>query len=120
MSLLLRPDQVALYSPAGGSDEHGWELAGTRSVWDGHGNYQPGPGWSDPTARDAGGRGPHAPAGTDTGNLYLPPEAPVADGMVAVVNGTAFTLGQARLVRDPRGVGDLDCWVTAATRKAGS
>jgi hypothetical protein len=46
----------------------------------------------------------------------LPPDAPLADGMVAVIDGTPYALSQCRKMRDPRCDGDgLTCWQATAT-----
>jgi hypothetical protein len=112
VSLLLAADEVALYPP-GGADPHGWALPGAAPSWRGRGSWQPGPGASDPGAADRGGHGPQGPATVALGQLFLPPEAPVADGVVALVGGRRYALSQTRLVRDPRGTGDLDCWAAS-------
>jgi hypothetical protein len=115
MGLLLDPDPVALYEPAG-EDGHGWALPGDGPpVWSGRGNLQPAPGGTDRTAADGGGHGPHDPAAHPSAVLYLPPAAPVAEGMVAEVGGRLWALSQVRRVTDPRGLDDLDCWTATAT-----
>ena len=48
--------------------------------------------------------------------LYLPIDAPVADGMVAAVGGGLYVLSQARPVRDPRG--DRVTWTAGKRRPA--
>jgi hypothetical protein len=114
VSLLLAVDQVTLYAPPPGSDAHGWALEPTAQVWAGAGNLQRTPGRSDVFAAAGGGHGPHAPNVQPGAILYLPPGAPVADGVVAEIGGQRFALSQARYVTDPRGTGDLDCWVATA------
>jgi len=113
MAVLLANTEVELY-PAGGEDGHGWALPGAVLAWRGAGSWQPAPGVSDAAAGDRGGHGPQRPATAALGQVYLPPDAPVADGVVAVIGGRAYALAQARLVTDPRGHGDLDCWVASA------
>jgi len=114
VSLLLAPDVVALY-PGGGSDSHGWALPDNAApVWEGPGNLQPVPGRSDAGAADGGGHGPYDPAHGAAAVIYLPPDAPVADGIAAVVRGQGWVLSQARLIEDPAGM-DLTCWVATAT-----
>lgn len=115
MTVLLAPDPVALY-PAAGADEHGWALPGTDPAWSGSGNLQLALGRSDPRAADGGGHGPHQPAAVPEGTLYLPPEAPVVEGIVAVVRGRAFVLSSVRLIPDPTyPTGGLTCWACLAS-----
>jgi hypothetical protein len=102
MTLLLAADQVDLYPPSAGTDAHGWAVPGTAPpAWAGLGNLQLGPGPSDPRAAEGGGAGPFGPAAADHGTLYLPTDAPAADGCVAVVRGQAYVLSGTRLVPDP-------------------
>jgi len=110
--LLLSPAQVALYDQAADPDTHGWAQPDLSApVWQGQCSYQPGPGPSDPRASEGGGAGPYEPNAAALATLYLPPDAPVADGMVAVVGSQHLALARARLVTDPTGTGQLDCWV---------
>jgi hypothetical protein len=115
MSLNLGADQVTLYSPPAGADAHGWALAPTAAVWAGLGSLQPVPGRSDDAAGPGGGHGPHDPARSRLALLYLPPAANPADGMVAHIGGEQYALSQCRIVTDPRGTGELDCWTATAT-----
>lgn len=112
--ILLAPEPVALYA-AEGADSHGWALPGSAELWAGHGTLQAAPGVSDGLAGAGGGHGPYDPRSGASATLYLPPDAPVADGLVATVAGRRFYLSQTRLVTDPRGTGDLDCYVATAT-----
>jgi hypothetical protein len=115
VSLVLATDLVDLFPP-GGLDEYGSrEPGGGRPVWTGAGNFQLGPGRSDPRAAAGGGRGPDDPAATETGTLYLPPESGAVDGWSARVRGRLFALSSVRLVVDPTG-GALDCLAATATR----
>jgi hypothetical protein len=114
VSLLLTPDHVVLY-PAGELDPRGWREPGDEPAWEGAGNLQLQPGITDPRAADGGGRGPHDPARDHTGQLYLPPDAPVADGMAAVVRGDTYWLGQTRLMEDPTAGARAACWVSTVT-----
>lgn len=115
MSLLLARDDVVLTAPDG-LDEHGWRLPdGTEPLpWSGVGNLQLMPGISNPRAAEQGGRGPFGPARDNTGQLYLPADAPVADGVQAQVRGRRYVLAQARLVTDPVDA-NLTCWSATAT-----
>jgi hypothetical protein len=115
MSVNLAPSPVTLYSPPPGADAHGWALEPTAQVWTGQGSLQPGPARSDALAAQGGGHGPHDPKWSALGVLYLPPDAPVTEGMVAAVGGEHYAVSQARLVTDPRGTGDLDCWTATVT-----
>ncbi len=112
--LLLAADTITLFA-AGAADTHGWAQPGTTAAWTGQGSLQAGPGRTDPLAADAGGHGPFAPQHGLLAVLYLPPDAPVTEGMVAEVGGQHYHLSQARLVKDPLGSGGLDCWVAVAT-----
>jgi hypothetical protein len=118
MSLLLAPDYVALYTPPGTADEHGWALADAAAEpdWAGQGSLQRAPGRSDDAAGQGGGHGPRDPAASALAVIFLPTDAPVADGTIAEVGGQWWALSQTRLVGDPRGTGDLDCWAATATQ----
>lgn len=114
--VLLAPDEVALYEPAG-LDPHGWRLPGDEPAWQGRGNLQLGPGISDPRAGPGGGRGPFGPARDQAGTLYLPvmDGLEIEDGQVAVIRGRVYVLSQARLVVDPSGWLPISCWVATVT-----
>ena len=114
MSLLLDPQPVTLYASTG-ADGHGWESAPDLPLWTGQGSLQAAPGVSDALAAGGGGAGPYAPRAGAAAVLYLPPDAPVTDGLVATVAGRSYYLGRSRLVTDPTGSGDLDCYVAEAT-----
>lgn len=116
--LLLARDAVTLY-PAGVSDDaHGWAEPGDAAapLWTGTGNFQGRPGRSATLAADSGGHGPFDPLAGAAGVLYLPPDAPVEDGMLAELRGQRFALSQAFYVTDPADPGGaLDCWAAVAT-----
>jgi len=114
MTVLLDPAQVTLYD-AGGADAHGWKLPPTSPIWTGRGSLQAQPGATDALASAGGGHGPYDPRAGASAVLYLPADAPVADGLVASVGSQSFYLSASRFVTDPRGTGDLDCWVANAT-----
>jgi hypothetical protein len=115
MTLLLGADQVTLYPAGSAADSHGWALAGTPAAWQGSGSLQTSPGMSADTAAQGGGHGPYDPNATRLATLFLPPDAPVAEGCVADVRGERYHLTQVRLVTDPTGTGGLDCWAASAT-----
>jgi hypothetical protein len=118
--LLLGADAVTLYREATAADAHGWALADLSApVWTGAGSFQRSPGRTDARADQGGGHGPYDPRSGALALLYLPPDAPVADGLIAEVGGQTFALSQTRPVHDPRGTGDLDCWVAVATGTGG-
>jgi len=120
VSLLLAPSTVALYEETPAPDAHGWALPDLSApVWQGQGSLQRSPGRSDGQAAQGGGHGPYDPNAGALAQLYLPPDAPVADGVIAEVDGQHYWLSQARPVRDPRGGGGLDCWVATATGTGG-
>jgi len=111
VSLLLASDPVELYE-AGDLDSHGWrEEAGpsARRVWAGMGSLQLLTGESDARAADGGGHGPHDPARTDDGNLFLPADAGPVEGMAARIRGEVYSLAHVRLVTDPLS-DDLTCF----------
>jgi hypothetical protein len=110
VSVMLATDQVALY-PAQGTDSHGWGLPGAEPTWCGPGSLQLGPGRSEP---GPGTGGPWAPAAAESGQLYLPAEAQLADGCTAVVRGRVYTVSQVRLIPDPTS-GGLDCQQAAVS-----
>jgi hypothetical protein len=116
-ALLLAADQVALYPPAAGPDEHGWEQPGTDPYWTGVGNLQEQPGASDPRADGGGGQGPYQPHNAQGSRLFLPPDAQPAEGSAALVRGRWWVLSQVRLVPDPTAppTGGITCWTATAT-----
>jgi hypothetical protein len=117
MTVLLAADLVELFT-AGDLDDHGWREPGDdpRPYWRGMGSLQLVSGISDARAADGGGRGPHQPARTEAGNLFLPPEARPVDGMTARVRGQSFAVGQVRLVQDPTNPGGgLTCWASSVS-----
>lgn len=118
MVLLLAADEVELFRP-GEPDATGWrEPAGERAYWSGAGNLQLNQGFSDPRGTDRGGHGPHDPAASQRGTLYLPPGVEVAEGCSARVRGQLYVLSQVRLVADPQGNGDLDCQAATVSGRA--
>jgi hypothetical protein len=119
--LLLAADLVELYLP-GEADDHGWvEADPARCCWAGTGNLQLLTGLSDARAGDGGGRGPHDPARTETGNLFLPLDAAPGEGMTAVVRGQAYAVSEVRVVADPvAGAGaGIACWAATVTVRHG-
>ncbi len=111
MTVLLAADEVTLYPP-GGEDSHGWADTARDPYWCGLGNLQLISGASDPLATAGGGRGPHGPARSEAGTLFLDVE-PV-EGSEAVIRGRRFTLSQVRLVNDPLDPGGgLSCWAAS-------
>jgi len=114
MTLLLGTDPVTLFA-ASGSDGHGWALAGSAQLWQGTGNLQRSPGRSDPHSDAGGGSGPYDPRAGELATLYLPPSAPVADGLAADVGGRRYYLSQTRYISDPTGTAALDVWAATAT-----
>jgi hypothetical protein len=115
MSLMLAVDPVELYPP-GGLDAHGQREPGVVPSWIGEGNLQLFPGPSDPRGAGGGGRGAYQPAADEAGNLYLPPEAAVTEGMAALIRGRMYVLSRVRQVVDPIGVGaGLGCWTATVT-----
>lgn len=121
MTVLLAADAVELYPPLDGqADAHGWAEPGTTPAWSGLGSLQLSPGTSDPHAADRGGAGPFGPAAVSDGALYLPPEAPVTEGCVALIRGRMFALSHVRLILDPTDpAGGLTCWAAAASDTGG-
>jgi hypothetical protein len=118
VTVLLAADAVELYQP-GALDGHGWRDPGddgARPVWRGMGSLQLVAGISDARAAEGGGRGPHQPARTETGNLFLPLGSDPADGMTARVRGQSFVLSQVRLIQDPTVPGGgITCWASAVS-----
>ena len=118
MTLLLAADAVELY-PAGQADDHGWQEPpeSARPCWRGMGSLQLVGGLSDPRAAQGGGHGPHDPARTEQGSLFLPLGSDPADGMTAIVRGQVWTLSQVRLIADPvAGVGGgISCWAASVS-----
>ena len=113
--LLLAPDTVSLFVK-GTPDSHGWATADLSApVWTGTGSLQRYAGRTDAGADQGGGHGPYDPNTGGLATIYLPPDAPVADGAVAEVGSLHFYLSQSRPVTDPTGTGHLDCWVATAT-----
>jgi hypothetical protein len=99
-SVLLPTDFVELYAP-GELDGHGWRDKSADVVWSGYGNLQLLASSSDPRAASGGGRGAYDPNYADAGDLYLPAEAPAANGQTAVIRGRLFALANVRTIIDP-------------------
>jgi hypothetical protein len=117
VTLLLAPDLVALYEP-GDPDTHGWVTADdlAPSVWEGPGNLQAQAGRSSGTADAAGGHGPWDPNRSEAATLFLPTDAPVRDGLRAVIRGRSYALSQSRLIEDPTDpTAGIACWMITAT-----
>jgi hypothetical protein len=118
--LLLGSDTVSLYAPAADADAHGWALPAADPYWTGPGCLQLSPGASDPRANEGGGRGPYSPHQTPAGQLFLPPDCPLAEGSAAQARGAWWVVSQARLVADPTappGEG-ISCWAATVTASA--
>jgi hypothetical protein len=117
VSVLLPTDDVALFA-AGVPDAHGWVGAGDDNaaapMWSGRGALQLSAGITAPGASQGGGAGPFAPAMTPLGSVFLPPDAPVADGMVLTARGRRYVLSSTHLVVDPIGAGN-DCMVASVS-----
>jgi hypothetical protein len=114
VSLLLGADEIALYPPAASADAHGWAEPGTAPSWTGTGNLQLVPGPSDPLAAGGGGHGPFDPNALPAGQVFLPPDAPLAEGCALFMRGTWYAASQVRLIADPRGpAGGLTCWAAS-------
>lgn len=114
MTLLLPTDSAELFA-AGSADEHGWVASDdTASLWSGPVSLQLGPGYTGLRAADEGGRGPFDPSSHELGSVYLPEDAPAADGMTIAVRGTVFALSAVRLVPDPIG-GVAGCLVASVS-----
>ena len=111
--LLLFPDTVDLHGPLSTVDTYGSAEPDPVVVWTGPGNLQLNGGVSDPRASDGGGAGPYDPAQAPAGQLFLPDDAPVAEGCVADIRGAQYVLSQTYLAVDPV-AGDLGCWVATA------
>jgi hypothetical protein len=110
--LLLGRDDVTLYGPSTVDDSYGWAEPPPDDVpvWAGVGNLQLTGGISDPRASTGGGSGPFDPARPQAGQLFLPLDAPAAEGCTVDVRGQRYALSQTHLVADPIGLG-LDCTV---------
>jgi hypothetical protein len=116
MTLLLGVDDVTLWQPTPGDDTYGSALEDLAfiSAWQGKGNLQLTGGASDLRAAEGGGRGPFAPAQSAAGQLFLPLDAPVTEGITADIRGSTYVLSQTHVVADPLG-GDLGCWEATVT-----
>lgn len=116
MSVLLATDTIELYPPGEQLDGHGWAEPTGEPYWRGRGSLQLAPALTDPRAAEAGGRGPHDPATSPSGLLFLPPEIELRDGCSARTRGRMWSISQVRLVVDPEDVaGYLTCWSATAT-----
>jgi hypothetical protein len=113
--LLLAPDTVDLHAPSTTQDNCGWaEPDPGGVVWTGLGNLQLDAGTSDPRQHTAGGSGPYDPACGLSGQLFLPTDAPIAEGVTVECRGHQFIASQVRTVVDPAGSG-LDCIMSTVT-----
>ena len=120
VALILAPDRVELYDP-GPRDAYGWQdppAEPPRARWCGEGNLQLAGGLSNPRGDAGGGYGPHNPARSPSGVLYLPPEACPVEGASARVRGRWWVLSQVRDITDPGGTG-LGCYMATVTGTEG-
>ena len=113
MSVFLAPDTIRLLAPQVEDDGHGWASnVGEVEVWTGAGSCQETvPAW-DGSASERGGDGPFDPMARNTCDLYLPLDATVAPGHVAVAHDTRWLVQRVRRVSDPVG-GDAGCLVVS-------
>jgi len=118
--LLLGTDTVSLYAPAADADAHAWALPGAEPYWTGPGALQLGPGLSDPRNTQGGGHGPYDPHAAPGGQLFLPPDCPLAEGSAAQVRGAWWAVSQVRLVTDPTVApgGGISCMTATVTATA--
>jgi hypothetical protein len=115
VSVLLAADPVELYPP-GKQDGHGWTEPADGAYWCGLGNLQLTAGASDPRAADGGGHGPHDPARSESGTLFLPPQVCLTEGSAARIRGELYVLSQVRKITDPIDPqGGISCWAASVT-----
>jgi hypothetical protein len=115
VTVLLGHETVELYRP-GPHDAHGWRQPGPATLaWTGPGSLQALQGADAISADASGGHGPSEPREAPAANLYLPPAAGPVAGMSARVRGEWWNLAAVRYIADPRGTGDLDCWLASCT-----
>jgi hypothetical protein len=101
--ILLPTDDVALYLSAE-VDEHGWATEPNIPEWTGRGSLQLINGLTGTDAASSGGHGPFDPSAVGLGRVYLPPDAPAADGMTLGCRDTLYALSSVRLIPDPTGL----------------
>jgi hypothetical protein len=118
MTMLLAADQLTLYPSGSQADGHGWALPDSTPVWQGIGNLQLDPGYSDARATESGGSGPYQPAHRPSGQLFLPTDAPLVDGVTVQVRGERYVCSLSRTVMDPTG-GALSCQVATVSMVGG-
>lgn len=113
MSVFLAPDLIRLLAPQVEDDGHGWAAnLGEVQVWEGQGSCQETvPAW-DGAASERGGDGPFDPMTANTCDLYLPVDAPVLPGYIAVAHDTRWSVQRVRKYADPIG-GGLGCLVVS-------
>ena len=110
MTLLLHRDEVEVMRPSRTLDAHGWAEDGPeQAVGRLRASVQPSQTRGDSKASDGGGAGPHDPAQDRRFTVYL--TGPVDAGDVLVWGGVRLLVATLRYSPDPRGTGDLDCWV---------
>lgn len=113
MSVLLRPDPLAIMDTRGAPDTHGWvaEAPAPTLVWEGWGNLQEVSPESDPTATTFDGEGPLDPTHRRKAVAYVPPEVLVEAGMLLTARGLVWWVQRVSDVLDPRNpaTGALDC-----------
>lgn len=113
MSVFLAPDAIRVLAPQVEDDGHGWAAnLGEVEVWAGQGSCQETvPAW-DGSATERGGRGPFDPATTNTCDLYLPLDATILPGYIAVAHDTRWSVQRVRKALDPIS-GDAGCLVVS-------
>lgn len=106
MAVLLAPDTVVVYAPTAVKDAHGWAQDLTEVVvWSGMGSCQETlPGWNG-AAKEGGGAGPFDPEVRAACDLFLPTDAPVVAGHIAVSHDVRWLVQRVRLATDPSGSG---------------
>lgn len=110
-SVLVKRDQIAVYRPATMVDAHGWAEKGPVSlVGEFDGTIQQTVPTSDRSATERAGEGPWEPAHRRRATGYLPTKL-VEPGDLLEYRDVRWLVESVRLVEDPRGSGELDCWV---------
>lgn len=111
--ILLAPDLIRVLAPQVEDDGHGWAATlGEVEVWSGQGSCQETvPAW-DGSATDRGGEGPFDPMTRAMCDLYLPEDATVIPGYIAVAHDTRWLVQRVRRAVDPVG-GSVGCLVVS-------
>ncbi len=114
MSVLIQPDTFQVLRPSRTLDDHGWaEDPAFTELGEIKGTLQEGTPADSPRQSEEGGYGQADPMHRRLGTAYLTSE--VQPGDILVTRGRSWRAQAVHFTEDPRGTGELDCWVVTAS-----